>query len=101
MPIVKKQECQVTISYELMCDYKRAEALAQNLEKILHDDDGLNYAKDITCGFDRNAVVKVGYNSLKDANRLDAKVRSLLALKCNYSYRYEPGYVKPYTDVLT
>lgn len=101
MPIVKKQEHQVEIQYELMCDYKRAEALAQNLEKILHDDDGLNYAEDVTCGFDRNAVVKVGYNSLKDANRLDAKVRSLLALKVNYYYKYESGYVKPYTEILT
>ena len=101
MPIVKKQECQVTISYELMCDYQRATALAQNLENILHDDDGLNYAEDITCGFDRNAVVKVGYNSLKDANRLDAKVRSLLALKVNYYNKYESGYVKPYTEILT
>lgn len=89
MPVVKKDESYVNVAYELICGYERATALADDLNRLLHDDKGFSDAKDDTRGFDRNAIVIVSFATLKDANRLDAKVRELLGRTISYTYKAE------------
>jgi hypothetical protein len=96
MPIVKKEERYVEVTYQLCCGFERAEALAGGLEEELKEDDGFWDAKDDTRGWEseNQSVVVVGYRTLADANRLDKKVRELLSRKVDYTYdsNYGIGY---------
>ena len=88
MPRVKKDERYVDVAYELVCGFKRACALAKDLERILKDDQGLRSAEDDTRGWDgdREAVVVVTYDTLADANRLDPIVRQILSRTVDFTY---------------
>jgi len=93
MPIVKKEERYVEVIYQLCCGYKRAEALAGGLEVELKEDPGFWDAKDDTREWEdeNQSVVKVGYTTLADANRLDKKVRELLSRKVDFTYDHNYG----------
>ncbi len=93
MAKVMKDEMLVRVKYILCCNFERAQVLADALLEELKDDKGLWYADDVTDGFvpDGKSVVEVGYVTLKDANRLDQKVRQLLSRKLK-SYSYDPNY---------
>jgi hypothetical protein len=88
MPRVTKDERYVEVGYELNCGFERATALADDLAKVLKDDDGFFQAKDDTRRWDgdRKSLVVVIYETLADANRLDQKVRQLLSRKTNFTY---------------
>jgi hypothetical protein len=96
MPIVKRDARYVTVAYELLCGAERATALAADLSPHFKDDDGFHSAEDDTRGWDgdRMSVVVVTYNTLADAVRLDARVRSLLSRTVDYTY--EPHYHTSY-----
>ncbi|CAE7314029.1 unnamed protein product [Symbiodinium microadriaticum] len=88
MPTVIKEENYVSVGYELCCGYERANALADDLCKVLADDKGLHSAEDKTTGFwpDNRSLVEVTYRSLADCLRLAPKVRELLSRKADYTY---------------
>lgn len=88
MPTVTKEERYVEVGYELNCGFERAEALAQDAYLLLKDTKGFDSAKDDTRGWDgcRKALVVVTYCTLRDAIRLDPKVRDLLSRKVDFTY---------------
>jgi len=94
MPTVKKEERYVEVAYELMCGFERATSLADDLERILKDDEGFGRADDDTRGWDgdRMAVVVVTYATLKDANRLDGLVREKLSRSLDFTYEDSISY---------
>ena len=96
MPIVKKHPRYVVVAYELMCGFERGTALANELYKLLKNDKGFYSAQDDTRGWDgdRMALIKVTYNSLKDAIRLDSFSRKILSQNVNFSYN--PNYGTSY-----
>lgn len=83
MPLIKTNPRYVIVAYELCCGFERATVLAKALCQALRYDKGLQSADDDSRGWDgeRQSLVRVWYRSLADANRLDAKVRCLLADK--------------------
>lgn len=81
------------VRYAMQCEYERAEALSQDMMRILKDEPGICGARDDSRGWDGQgrAVVEVHYATLKDAVRLDPVVRKLLGRKVKFTYAPNPS----------
>lgn len=102
MPIVKKQVRSVSVTYELVCRFERACALANDVYEKLEGDPGLLSIKEDSRGWDfAVSVVIVQYASLEDANRLDEAVRQGLSRCVDFTYEDVKfvGQLEPITTI--
>lgn len=87
MPHVKLKARYVVVAYELCCGFERATALADDVTRVFKSDSGFCSAEDDTRGWDgdRLSVIKVTYNSLMDAVRLDDEIRRWLGRNVEFT----------------